>query len=44
TDTGIRVQLRQPLRGVAPGQAIVLYRPEEAGDLVLGSGIISAAS
>ncbi|WP_433869853.1 tRNA 2-thiouridine(34) synthase MnmA [Saccharopolyspora sp. CA-218241] len=41
-DDGIRVQLRQPLRGVAPGQAIVLYRPEERGDLVLGSGLISA--
>ncbi|MER7080906.1 tRNA-specific 2-thiouridylase [Saccharopolyspora kobensis] len=39
---GIRVQLRQPLRGVAPGQAIVLYRPDAAGDLVLGSGIIAA--
>ncbi|GAA0533975.1 tRNA-specific 2-thiouridylase MnmA [Saccharopolyspora subtropica] len=39
---GIRVQLRSPLRGVAPGQAIVLYRPETGGDLVLGSGIISA--
>ncbi|MFC7340907.1 tRNA 2-thiouridine(34) synthase MnmA [Saccharopolyspora griseoalba] len=38
----IAVQLRQPLQGVAPGQAIVLYRPDEAGDLVLGSGIISA--
>ncbi|MDA3628278.1 tRNA 2-thiouridine(34) synthase MnmA [Saccharopolyspora sp. WRP15-2] len=37
----IRVQLRQPLRGVAPGQAIVLYRPDGEGDLVLGSGIIA---
>ncbi|MGW5646635.1 tRNA 2-thiouridine(34) synthase MnmA [Saccharopolyspora sp. NPDC003752] len=41
-EDGIRVQLRQPLRGVAPGQAIVLYRPDAAGDLVLGSAIISA--
>ncbi|MGH3858154.1 tRNA 2-thiouridine(34) synthase MnmA [Actinokineospora sp.] len=30
------------LRGVAPGQAIVLYRPDEAGDIVLGSGMIVA--
>ncbi|MEV5537761.1 tRNA 2-thiouridine(34) synthase MnmA [Saccharopolyspora shandongensis] len=41
-EDGIRVQLRQPLRGVAPGQAIVLYRPDAAGDVVLGSAIISA--
>ncbi|GAA4619618.1 tRNA 2-thiouridine(34) synthase MnmA [Saccharopolyspora hordei] len=39
---GIQVQLRQPLRGVAPGQAIVLYRPDAGGDVVLGSGIIAA--
>jgi tRNA-specific 2-thiouridylase len=38
---GVRVRLREPLRGVAPGQALVLYRPEEAGDLVLGSALIS---
>ncbi|SDC61947.1 tRNA 2-thiouridine(34) synthase MnmA [Actinokineospora iranica] len=30
------------LRGVAPGQAVVLYRPDPAGDVVLGSGMISA--
>lgn len=41
-EDAIRVQLRQPLRGVAPGQAIVLYCPDAAGDLVLGSGLISA--
>ncbi|MER7010083.1 tRNA 2-thiouridine(34) synthase MnmA [Saccharopolyspora sp. NPDC000359] len=38
---GIQVHLRQPLRGVAPGQAIVLYRPDTEGDVVLGSGIIT---
>jgi tRNA-specific 2-thiouridylase len=38
---GMRVRLQEPLRGVAPGQALVLYRPEEAGDLVLGSALIS---
>jgi tRNA-specific 2-thiouridylase len=41
-DTGLRVRLRQPLRGVAPGQALVLYHPDEDGDRVLGSGLISA--
>ncbi|MGQ0839790.1 tRNA 2-thiouridine(34) synthase MnmA [Actinokineospora sp.] len=30
------------LRGVAPGQAVVLYRPDAGGDVVLGSGMISA--
>ena len=44
TDGGISVQLREPLTGVAPGQALVLYRPEGEGDLVLGSGLISATS
>jgi tRNA-uridine 2-sulfurtransferase len=29
------------LRGVAPGQAVVLYRPDPAGDLVLGSATIA---
>ncbi|GAA2779006.1 tRNA 2-thiouridine(34) synthase MnmA [Saccharopolyspora taberi] len=38
---GMRIRLRQPLRGVAPGQAVVLYRPEAGGDLVLGSALIS---
>lgn len=41
---GLRVRLDEPMRGVAPGQALVLYRPEDEdeGDLVLGSGLISA--
>ncbi|MGH3681778.1 MAG: aminomethyltransferase beta-barrel domain-containing protein, partial [Natronosporangium sp.] len=29
---------------VAPGQAVVAYRPDPAGDIVLGSATISAAS
>lgn len=37
----VRVQLREPLKGVAPGQTIVLYRPDSSGDLVLGSAKIS---
>ncbi|WP_283255224.1 tRNA 2-thiouridine(34) synthase MnmA [Gordonia sp. PP30] len=42
---GIEIALREPLRGVARGQAAVLYRPDaERGDLVLGSGRISSAT
>ncbi|HET6705742.1 tRNA methyl transferase PRC-barrel domain-containing protein, partial [Amycolatopsis sp.] len=36
------LHLREPLRGVAPGQVVVLYRPDpESGDVVLGSAKIS---
>ncbi|HEV2782123.1 MAG TPA: tRNA 2-thiouridine(34) synthase MnmA [Actinophytocola sp.] len=35
------VRLDGGLRGVAPGQAVVLYRPDEAGDVVLGSATIA---
>ena len=41
-DGGVRMQLRHPLRGVAPGQAVVLYRPDPDGDIVLGSATITA--
>lgn len=34
--------LGEPLRGVAPGQAAVLYRPDADGDIVLGSGTITS--
>jgi tRNA-specific 2-thiouridylase len=37
---GLSVHLREPLTGVARGQAAVLYRPDPAGDIVLGSGTI----
>jgi len=37
----LRADLRRPVRGVAPGQAIVAYRPDPAGDVVLGSATIS---
>ncbi|MBN6033749.1 tRNA 2-thiouridine(34) synthase MnmA [Amycolatopsis sp. 195334CR] len=37
----VRVELREPLTGVAPGQVVVLYRPDSGGDLVLGSAKIS---
>ncbi|USC13499.1 tRNA 2-thiouridine(34) synthase MnmA [Rhodococcus sp. 11-3] len=38
--TGLVVTLREPLTGVATGQAVVLYRPDAGGDVVLGSGTI----
>lgn len=37
------VDLRAPLRGVAPGQTMVLYRPDPDGDEVIGSATIAAA-
>jgi tRNA-specific 2-thiouridylase len=44
-DGRIEMDLRTPLRGVAPGQAAVLYAPDpERGDLVLGSATIRATS
>ena len=33
--------LRGPLRGVAPGQTMVLYAPHPDGDEVLGSATIT---
>ena len=43
-DDGVDVALEQPLRGVAPGQAAVFYRPDADGDVVLGSATIAATS
>jgi tRNA-specific 2-thiouridylase len=39
----VTATLRRPVRGVAPGQALVAYRPDPAGDVVLGSATISSA-
>ena len=39
---GLVARLRTPARGVAAGQAIVAYRPDPGGDIVLGSATISA--
>ena len=36
------VRLGRPLRGVAPGQTAVFYRPDAEGDVVLGSATITA--
>jgi tRNA-specific 2-thiouridylase len=38
------VRLRAPLRGVARGQTLVLYRPDPEGDEVLGSATIAGTS
>jgi tRNA-uridine 2-sulfurtransferase len=40
----LRVELGEPLRGVAPGQAVAMYRPEAGGDVVLGSATITSAA
>ena len=40
----VSVSLATPLRGVAPGQAAVFYRPDPGGDVVLGSATIEAAT
>jgi tRNA-specific 2-thiouridylase len=40
----LRVRLHEPVRGMAPGQAVVLYAADEHGDRVLGGGrVVSAA-
>jgi tRNA-specific 2-thiouridylase len=44
TAGGLLVELAEPLRGVAPGQAVALYRPDAAGDVVLGSATITATA
>jgi tRNA-specific 2-thiouridylase len=38
------VHLREPLRGVSPGQAVAIYRKDEQGDLVLASATINSTS
>jgi tRNA-uridine 2-sulfurtransferase len=43
SDGTLHARLGTPLRGVAPGQTMVLYRPDAAGDEVLGSATICAA-
>ena len=41
TGDELDVRLRTPLRGVARGQTLVLYRPDPGGDEVLGSATIA---
>jgi tRNA-specific 2-thiouridylase len=40
----VTARLRRPVRGVAPGQALVLYQPDPGGDIVLGSATITGAA
>ncbi|MCV7011281.1 tRNA 2-thiouridine(34) synthase MnmA [Mycolicibacterium madagascariense] len=42
-DGRLVAELRSPLRGVAPGQTMVLYRPDPDGDEVLASATIARA-
>ena len=37
----LEARLREPLRGVAPGQTMVLYRPDAEGDEVIASATIT---
>jgi len=41
TGDQLAVRLRTALRGVAPGQTVVLYRPDPDGDEVIGSATIT---
>jgi tRNA-uridine 2-sulfurtransferase len=43
-DGHLVAELASPLRGVAPGQTMVLYDPDPDGDVVLASATISAAT
>src|SRR5262245_56123148 len=41
-EAALTVRLHRPVRGIAAGQAVVAYRPDPAGDVVLGSATISS--
>ncbi|MFS8103172.1 tRNA 2-thiouridine(34) synthase MnmA [Lentzea alba] len=41
-DGVLKVSLREPLKGVAPGQAVAIYREDALGDIVLASATIDA--
>lgn len=43
SDGQLEMRLRTPLRGVASGQTMVLYRPDADGDEVLASATIASA-
>ena len=42
-DGRLVAELRSPLRGVAPGQTMVLYQPDPEGDEVIASATIARA-
>ncbi|BCJ42572.1 tRNA-specific 2-thiouridylase MnmA [Actinoplanes ianthinogenes] len=44
SSSGLTAILETPARGVAPGQAIVAYKPDPDGDIVLGSATITAGT
>ncbi|AGP31108.1 tRNA 2-thiouridine(34) synthase MnmA [Corynebacterium terpenotabidum] len=43
-DAAVELELHEPLRGVARGQAAVIYLPDADGDILIGSGTISATA
>jgi tRNA-specific 2-thiouridylase len=42
--TEVTAQLAKPVRGIAAGQALVIYRPDPDGDIVLGSATITGST
>jgi tRNA-specific 2-thiouridylase len=44
SDGTLVAALHEPVRGVAAGQAVVAYRPDPAGDVVLGSATVAATA
>ncbi|CAM2771952.1 tRNA 2-thiouridine(34) synthase MnmA [Skermania piniformis] len=44
TGAGLTASLRTPLTGVARGQAVVAYRPDPDGDVVIGSATIAGTA
>ncbi|AWT25856.1 tRNA-specific 2-thiouridylase MnmA [Corynebacterium provencense] len=43
-DSRVELELHEPLRGVARGQAAVVYLPDPEGDILIGSGTIRATA
>jgi tRNA-specific 2-thiouridylase len=41
--SSLTASLRRPLRAVAAGQAVVAYRPDPGGDIVLGAATVTAS-
>ena len=44
TSDAVELELHEPLQGVARGQAAVVYLPDAEGDILIGSGTISATA
>ena len=43
-ERGLTARLARPVRGIAAGQAVVAYRPDVDGDVVLGSATITGTA